>query len=146
MRGLSGRTARVAAAVCLLGLAGAAGIGAAGARRASMHEAGVTMQGLWAGILAGKPAASLAGQARWLAAWAEHLPALFPPGSDTGATYALPTIWSDPQGFAARVAALRRATRAMAVAGEAGDQKRFGAAFRATDDACGACHRVYRHR
>jgi cytochrome c556 len=138
--------ARVAAAACLLALAGAGGASVVAARRASMHEAGVVMHALWADVLAGRPTAALLGRARWVAAWAGHLPDLFPPGSDGGATNALPGVWSDPAGFAARAKALRVAARAMVAAAEAGDRPGFAAAFRATDYACGQCHRDFRHR
>jgi cytochrome c556 len=72
------------------------------------------------------------------------LPARFPEGSGTGNTRALPTIWSDREGFeraAANMVAQLQALRAVAASGDAAA---LPAAFQQTGATCGACHRPYR--
>ena len=72
------------------------------------------------------------------------LPALFPPGSDAGATRALPTVWADRAGFEQANANMITALGALRTAAASGDVAATTAAFGQTGATCGACHRVYR--
>ena len=69
---------------------------------------------------------------------------MFPAGSDTGETKALPTIWSDMPGFVAAGAAASAAYDKLAMAAGSGDMAAATAAFGDVGKACGACHTKYR--
>jgi cytochrome c556 len=69
---------------------------------------------------------------------------MFPPGSDTGDTKALPTIWSDMPGFLAASKAADAAYDKLAVAAGSGDIAAVATAFADTGKACGACHTKFR--
>jgi cytochrome c556 len=69
---------------------------------------------------------------------------LFPPGSDTGDTKALPTVWSDMPGFLAASKAADAAYDKLAVAAGSGDIAAVATAFADTGKACGACHTKFR--
>ncbi len=102
------------------------------------------MRDLRADLLAGRDVRPLEGQAQQVADWAARLPALFPPGSDTGETNALANVWTDRPGFGQAALALGEPARRLAAAARAGDRGGFADAYRATADACGACHRKFR--
>ena len=76
-------------------------------------------------------------------AWSKVIPALFPKGTDKN-TKALPAIWSDRAGFEKAAATLSAAAESLVKAADANDPGAFVAAFKATADACGGCHRPYR--
>ena len=69
---------------------------------------------------------------------------LFPAGSDTGETKALPTIWSDMAGFQMASKNVEAAYDKLSVAAGSGDMAALTAAFGETGKACGACHEKYR--
>ncbi|CAH0309666.1 cytochrome c [Roseomonas sp. CECT 9278] len=72
------------------------------------------------------------------------LPAMFPAGSGTGDTRALPTIWSDRAGFEQANANMVTQLGALRTAAASGDVAATTAAFNQTGATCGACHRPYR--
>lgn len=72
------------------------------------------------------------------------LPAMFPAGSGTGDTRALPTIWSDRAGFEQAATNMVTQLGALRSAAASGDVAATTAAFNQTGAACGACHRPYR--
>lgn len=74
------------------------------------------------------------------------LPALFPPGSDSGDTRALPTVWSDRAGFETAAANMVTALGTLRGAAASGDVAATTAAFNQTGSTCGACHRNFRGR
>ena len=75
------------------------------------------------------------------------LPALFPAGSGTGDTKALPTIWTDSAGFEKANGALLGQLAVLKTAAAAGDAAGFGAAYADTGPKfCGSCHRPFRAR
>ncbi len=78
-----------------------------------------------------------------IAANAAKIPSLFPEGSDTGDTNALPAIWQNFPDFEAHAAALGTAATAAAAAAAQG-QEAFTTAFNAVGQACGGCHQTYR--
>jgi cytochrome c556 len=69
---------------------------------------------------------------------------MFPKGSDTGDTKALPTVWSDSAGFAAASKAADDAYDKLAVAAGSGDYAAMATAFGDVGKACGACHQKFR--
>lgn len=79
--------------------------------------------------------------------WAKNVPNMFPPGTEQGhGTKALPAIWSDRAGFEKAAGNLLSAADQLAKAADANDAAAFTAAFQATGQACGGCHRNYRAR
>jgi cytochrome c556 len=74
---------------------------------------------------------------------AGELKFIFPAGSGEG-THALPAVWAEPAKFSAAVAAAEDGTQQLSVAIGSGDRKAIAAAFKATGDACKACHEAYR--
>ena len=81
-----------------------------------------------------------------VAAWGHKIPGMFPPGSGTGQTRALPAIWTDKADFDKHAGDLSAAADKLAVALAANDATAAAAAFRATGAVCAACHRSYRHK
>ena len=78
---------------------------------------------------------------------ATDMPNWFPAGTgpDTGVkTDALPTIWSDPDGFAEARANFATAATNLLTAAEGGDVAMIAEAFKATGGACQTCHKSYR--
>jgi cytochrome c556 len=72
------------------------------------------------------------------------LPALFPAGSGTGETRALPAIWTDNAGFVQANTNMVTALTALRTAAAAGDVAATTAAFNQAGATCGGCHRPYR--
>ena len=80
-------------------------------------------------------------------AWYADMPALFPPGSGTGDTKALPALWERFDEFKANDAKLVDKLKTMKVAAAAGDTEAFGASYKALGpEYCGSCHRPFRAR
>jgi cytochrome c556 len=73
-----------------------------------------------------------------------NLPTLFPAGSDSGQTRALPAIWSDRAGFEQMDATMITRLTALREAAASGDVAATTAAFGQVGASCGACHRAYR--
>ncbi len=69
---------------------------------------------------------------------------MFPKGSDTGDTKALPTVWSDSAGFMKASKNADAAYDQLAVAAGSGDYAAMATAFGNVGKACGACHQTYR--
>jgi cytochrome c556 len=82
--------------------------------------------------------------AKEMVAFAKTIPSLFPEGSGTGDTRALPTIWSDWAGFEKVAADHLEAVEELEAAAESGDAAALGAQLKATGATCGACHKAYR--
>lgn len=139
------------AALGLLALAGTALAQPAGdviaARRAGLKRMGGHMEAM-------KPVVESKGDVKPLEpriddmiAWYAKLPTLFPAGSGTGDTKALPAIWERFGEFESNDAKLVDKLKTMKVAAAAGDTESFGASYKALGpDYCGACHRPFRAR
>ena len=69
---------------------------------------------------------------------------MFPAGSDTGDTKALPAVWTDMAGFQAASKGASAAYDGLATAAATGDLAQVSTAFDATGKACGACHTKFR--
>ena len=86
----------------------------------------------------------LSAHADAIAALGEEIPALFPAGSGTGKTEALPKIWEEPAKFSETANAAKDATAKLAAAVKAGDKAGIGAAAKSLGEACKSCHDRYR--
>lgn len=76
--------------------------------------------------------------------WAKEMADAFPEGSDKAPSEALPAIWTDPDGFAAAIAAYDEALTALNKAALAGDANAASNGFRSLGASCSNCHRSYR--
>ena len=83
-------------------------------------------------------------QATSLGLNAQLVSSLFPPGSDEGATSALPGIWQRPEQFLARAEAAEREGRNLVAAAESGDREFMVQSLKRLADACRNCHREFR--
>jgi len=69
---------------------------------------------------------------------------LFPPGTDTGDTDALPLIWKEPDQFNKLIAELETSSAKLRDAVAANDKPGAMAAFKALGESCKSCHDRYR--
>ena len=114
-------------------------------RQAGYSLLGATFGGLKTAIDAKIDVKTLAGRADAMTKFGKAIPLLFPEGSDTGLpTKALPTVWSDRAGVEKAAANFTEATEKLSVLAKAGDADGFAAQWKATGEACGACHKDYR--
>lgn len=113
-------------------------------RRDGLKGMGRQMEAIKAVTDAGGDTRPLAERVDTMITFYRGLPAMFPAGSGTGDTRALPTIWSDRAGFEQAAANMVTALGALRVAAASGDVAATTAAFRQAGGTCGACHRVYR--
>ena len=77
-----------------------------------------------------------------LAELAEISPSLFPEGSQGGD--ALESIWEEPEDFAEKLAAMRKAAAGFSAVAGSTDMAAIGEAFQALGQACKSCHDSYR--
>jgi len=124
--------------------AGADPAGIVKGRQAGMRMSGAVMGGIKGALDRGDDVKTLAFAAKSLAGWAGAVPGMFPEGSDVAPTEALPTVWSDPAGFAAKAAAYQAAATRMADAAAAGDKAGVTAAFAEVRASCSDCHSDYK--
>ncbi len=79
-----------------------------------------------------------------LAALGTQVNALFPAGTGTGDTDALPLIWQEQDKFAQLVKATEKSTAELRDAVVAGDKAATMQAFKAVGESCKGCHDRYR--
>lgn len=91
-----------------------------------------------------KDYATIETKAKDIMGTAEKIPALFPKGSTTGKTKALPAIWEKPDDFAKAAKNLSIATGELAAAAKAKDEAAVGEKVKAVSGACGGCHKAFR--
>lgn len=148
-------TLALAGAVLLFGSAVAsAGNGSAAApdahsdtikgRQASFLMSAALFNGMKGAIDRGDDVKSQAFAARSLAGWAKALPGMFPAGSTSATSEALPVIWSDRAGFEARAAAYATAAAKLAELAKAGDKAGFATQWAEVGGTCKGCHDTYR--
>ena len=137
--------------VLVSGAALAAGLTGADAlkdRQSHMKGMGAATKAIGEQVHSGKPDMSVVqAEAAKIDAAAQQLPNLFPAGSGatTGLkTEALPVIWTDPSGFAAKAHALAVAAHDFDAAVKAGDSAAIGATGNKLGAACKGCHESYR--
>lgn len=145
----------LAAVVCALGAAGLAAAQSAqpiptspdtyvSARQTALAMSAATFGSMKGAVDAGQEPKTQAFAARALARWAKTLPSLFPEGSASPASKALPAVWSDRAGFEKAAAGYAEATAKLQAAAEANDKAAFAEALAATGAACGTCHKSFR--
>ncbi|MBP0445511.1 cytochrome c [Roseomonas sp. SSH11] len=115
-------------------------------RKEGLRRMQTNLEAIGAVAQAGGDTRDAAPRAEEMAAFFRNLPTLFPPGSDGGGTRALPTVWSEREGFERAAANASTAAEALRVAAASGDAAATTAAVRAMGATCGACHRNYRSR
>ncbi len=71
---------------------------------------------------------------------------LFPEGTETGETNALPKLWEDKAGFEAALRDSIAAADDMIAAAETGDMPTIIGALQALGKTCGGCHKPYRKK
>ena len=76
--------------------------------------------------------------------WADKMANYFPEGSDQPPSEAAPTIWSDPDGFAAKISAYQQSIKALNAAALSDDRDSTIQAFGALGQSCKNCHQTYR--
>jgi len=89
---------------------------------------------------------TLENPAKAMARWMKQFTLLFPPGSDQGATKALPAVWSDSAGFKKAADEFVAAATKLQELAKAGDADAVATQVKAVGDACGNCHKTYRQR
>lgn len=114
------------------------------ARQAGFRLNLASFQAMKAAIARGDDVKTLALPAGAIGGWARAMPGLFPAGSATPLSKALPTIWSDRAGFDAAAADMATAAAKLADAAKAGDAAAFSAQYAVLGSTCGACHKKYR--
>jgi cytochrome c556 len=128
--------------------AGVVGIDAIAARQASLDMSSITFRSIDAAVSAGSDVKSLGYSAAALAKWAKALPGMFPRGTGKGETsvfsQALPTIWQDRTGFDRAAANYAAATAKLAALAQASDTAGFTKQLEEVNQACAACHLVYK--
>lgn len=97
-----------------------------------------------AAIARGDDVKTLALPAGAMAGWAQAMPGLFPAGATTPQSKALPTVWSDRQGFEAAAANMAMAAAKLNELARAGDATGFQAQYAVLGGTCAACHDKYR--
>ena len=132
-------------AVALLGMTGAAlAQDVIAQRREGLRGMGRQMEAIKAVTDARGDTRPLAERIDTMVVFYRGLPALFPAGSGTGETRALPAIWSDRAGFEQAAANMVTALGVLRTAAASGDVAATTAAFGQAGATCGACHRAYR--
>lgn len=91
-------------------------------------------------------AGHIAAHARAISDGAAMMTDIFPEGSGSGDTAALPTIWQDWPKFQAAAKALQTAAADLAAAAGSGDMAAVGAAAGEVGKACGGCHEPFRKK
>lgn len=86
----------------------------------------------------------LLAHAEALAAAGDQLGKLFPAGSGTGKTDALPKIWEEADKFRDAAETGKRTTAALRDAIKGGDKAAIGKAMKPVFDSCKGCHDRYR--
>jgi cytochrome c556 len=114
------------------------------ARQDNRKQAGAAMRAIKAVVDAKGPTAPAVAEAAKLKTLEAAFVKMFPAGSGTGETKALPVIWTDWAGFEAASKASDAAYDKLAVAAGSGNAEQLAAAFADTGKTCGACHDKFR--
>jgi len=140
-----------AAALMIAAVATAAGVTGADAikaRQTHMKALGASAKAIFQQTHAATPdMAVVKAEAAKIDAAAKALPTWFPAGSGAGAkTEALPLIWTDPKGFAAKQHVLALAAAKLNAVAQAGDAAGVGPAAHDVGAACKGCHETYKEK
>lgn len=133
----------MAAVLGLTMVAGTASADVVSQRKEGFKAHASNMKAVKAAVDSGTASAAV-DPAKAMVAWAKQIPEMFPEGSGTGDTRALPAIWSDWAGFEKVFTDHLAAVEKLAAVAEAGDAAALGEQLKATGGTCGACHKAYR--
>lgn len=111
-------------------------------RQSLMQAFRMHMGGVGAAVGDAAPMGHAVHHAQAFHGMAQALANAFPGGSEGGR--ALPTIWSDRDGFMDSVTAIQTATASLVEAAESGDAEAVGAAMQAVRGTCSGCHQTFR--
>jgi cytochrome c556 len=82
-----------------------------------------------------------------IAAGAGQIPTVFPPGTNSGESEALPVVWEQWPDFESHAKTMGELAAKLEAAANSGDQTATLAAFAAlSKDGCGGCHETYRKK
>lgn len=115
------------------------------ARQAMMHMAATLLfQSVMPAAKNGTDVKAQQHAAEGLSRFGHSLPGLFPAGSLTPESRALPAIWANKADFDAKAHAFGAAADRLAELAAAGDTAGFAAQAPLVGKGCGACHSLYR--
>jgi cytochrome c556 len=107
-------------------------------------QAGVA-SAMKAGVDGGQDVKPFTQGAKGMVAWGRSIPSMFPAGTEQGHnTKAKAEVWSDRAGFEKAAANFVAQAEKLVQLADANDKAGFATQFKATGEACGACHRPYR--
>lgn len=115
-------------------------------RRAGFWMSAGLFGGMNGVVQSGGDVAGLAFAARTLNGWATTMPGLFPEGAVNERSNALPTVWSDREGFLATAKLYQERTAKLAELAAAGDNEAFAAQWAVVRQTCTTCHDTYRRK
>jgi len=116
------------------------------ARRAAMKANGQALMHIDRIIRTGGDPAAVIDPANRIAAAAGQIPSLFPSGSGKGDDAADPAIWQQFGDFQGKATNLQNQAAMLAAAAQAGDLATVRAQYDKVVQACGDCHKPYRHQ
>ena len=96
------------------------------------------------GLMRSQDYAAIIEHAEQIKAWADKMPEYFPAGSGGAPSAAKARIWEDFDGFKAAAQTHAKATQGIIDAAQAEDMTALTAAFQATANSCGGCHKVFK--
>lgn len=115
----------------------------AGRRSAYWMSAGL-FGGMFGIANSGGDVKGLAFTAQALAGWAKALPGMFPEGSVNKKSNALPSVWSDQEGFNALAKLYAESADRLSETAKTGDKEAFKTQLMEVRKTCSACHDKYR--
>jgi len=116
-------------------------------RQAGYKHIGDLFKAMKQAIDAGSDVQKFAPEATEIADWGRKIPTLFPPGTETGhKTHARPEIWTNRAEFDRDAATLSARADTLTQVAAGGDKAAFAAQWKATAQACGACHHSFRYK
>lgn len=146
IRRSAGRTAVAAILVLCAGMAALAQQDMVQARRAAMKANGQALMHIDKIIRSGGSLGDVAGLAQKIQQMAGEIPGFFPPGSGQGDAAADPAIWQKFDDFQSKAANLQNQATMLQTAVGTGDLATVRAQFDKVVQACGDCHKPYRHQ
>jgi cytochrome c556 len=116
-------------------------------RRAGYKHMGENFKAMKAALDSGADLKPLASRAGEIVMWAKTIPAMFPPGTETGGgTHAKPAIWTDRPEFDRLATELTTQAEKLQTVAAGGDKAAFAAQFKATGQVCFSCHEKFRYK
>lgn len=115
-------------------------------RRGGFWMSAALMGGMFGVMQSDGDVKGLAFAANALSQWAKGLPGLFPAGSNHETSNALPTVWSDWEGFSATAKLYDERAKKLSEIAKSGDKEAFKAQWKVVRQTCESCHTKYRKK